>query len=86
MSTHAQAQEHTHAQAQEKFSVWVLWGEEPEYNQCEPLQYKFNTRAELDAFLLGIEEGDGWFGYDYVEGHKKPSLSEFENYTGENTL
>jgi len=83
MNTQAQAQ--AQAQAQEKFSVWVLWGEDPQYNQCEPLQYKFNTQAELDAFLLGVEQCDGWWGYDYIKGdsQNKPSLTEFENYTRE---
>ena len=62
-----------------KYSVWILWGEDPQEDQ-EPLQYEFNTQAELDAFLMGIEEGDGWFGYDYIIGQEEPKLSEFDNY------
>ena len=82
MNAQAQAQ----AQAQEKKTVWVLWGEEPEVAGNEPLKYEFNTQAELDAFLLGISEGDGWFGYDYIERDQQPSLTEFENYSGEDAL
>ena len=62
-----------------KYSVWILWGEDPQEDQ-EPLQYEFNTQGELNAFLMGIEEGDGWFGYDYIIGQKEPKLSEFDNY------
>lgn len=46
--------------------VTILWGESPEDGQ-EAITYKFNTKAELDAFHLGIAEMDGWLGWDEVE-------------------
>ena len=46
--------------------VTILWGENPEDGQ-EAITYKFNTKAELDAFHLGIAEMDGWLGWDEVE-------------------
>jgi len=46
--------------------VTILWGESPEDGQ-EAITYKFNTKAELDAFHLGIAEMDGWLGYEEVE-------------------
>ena len=48
----------------------ILWGRDPEDGQ-EAITYKFETKAELDAFYLGIAEMDGWLGYDddVEEGH-----------------
>ena len=43
--------------------ITILWGESPEHGQ--PAQtYSFATKAELDAFELGVAEMDGWLGYD----------------------
>ena len=46
--------------------VTILWGETPEDGQ-EAKTYTFKTKAELDAFHLGISEMDGWLGWDEVE-------------------
>lgn len=48
----------------------ILWGREP-YDGQAAVTYKFNTKAELDAFELGMAEMDGWLGYDdeVEEGH-----------------
>ena len=43
--------------------ITILWGECPEDGQ-EAVTYRFNTKAELDAFELGVAEMDGWLGYD----------------------
>jgi len=52
------------------YKISILWGQSPEDGQ-EAITYKFNTQAELDAFELGIDEMDGWLGYDddVPEGH-----------------
>ena len=52
------------------YKISILWGESPEDGQ-EAITYKFNTQAELDAFTIGIDEMDGWLGYDddVPEGH-----------------
>lgn len=50
----------------EDYKVTILWGQCPEDGQ-EAITYKFNTKAELDAFHLGIAEMDGWLGWDEVE-------------------
>ena len=49
------------------FKIWVAWGSDAgnaaEVNALKPEHYKlyeFDTRAELDAFLLGVTEMDGW--------------------------
>lgn len=54
-----------HAEIPERFSIQILWGQAPE-KDAEPQNYTFNTKAELDAFLLGIAEGDGWMGYEVI--------------------
>jgi len=53
-----------------KYKISILWGQSPEDGQ-EAVTYKFNTSEELDAFLLGIDEMDGWMGFDDTvdEGH-----------------
>lgn len=38
-------------------SVWIVWGTDPD--GMEPCFYAFPTRAELDAFLRGVEEAEG---------------------------
>jgi len=44
-------------------SITILWGESPEPYD-EPVTYTFNTDAELQAFIDGIEAGDGWMNYE----------------------
>jgi len=39
--------------------------EEWEYDGCDKW-YTFDTEAERNAFLLGINEADGWWGMRYV--------------------
>jgi hypothetical protein len=46
----------------EKPSVTILWGECPEPGD-KAKTYTFDTQAELDAFMLGVEEMDGWCGW-----------------------
>ena len=49
--------------------VTILWGESPEDGQ-EAITYKFKTEAEANAFRLGIDEMEGWLGYEEVsEGY-----------------
>lgn len=42
--------------------VHVLWGQCPEEDD-KPKTYTFKTKGELDAFMLGVAEMDGWMGY-----------------------
>jgi hypothetical protein len=32
----------------------------------EPQEYAFETRAELDAFLLGVTEAEGWLDSEHI--------------------
>ena len=52
------------------YKISILWGQCPEDGQ-KAITYKFKTKAELDAFELGISEMDGWLGYnnEVEEGH-----------------
>ena len=43
--------------------ISILWGECPEDGQ-KAVTYSFDTKAELDAFELGMTEMEGWLGYD----------------------
>ncbi len=47
------------------YEITILWGESPE-DDAEPKTYSFKTKAELEAFKLGINEMDGWQGWDIV--------------------
>ena len=40
-------------------TVKVLWG-----FQEDPKEYSFNTQAEADAFLFGVDESNGWLCYE----------------------
>jgi hypothetical protein len=43
-------------------SVWIGWGAQPDDGQ-EAIEYEFKTKAELAAFLFGVDEADGWLDY-----------------------
>ena len=43
-----------------KYKVNVLWGIYPEEVDIDPHEYIFNTKAEVDAFCMALEEHDGW--------------------------
>jgi len=47
------------------YPITILWGENPEPDAV-PEKYSFNTLAERDAFILGIEQCDGWQGYEVI--------------------
>ena len=53
-----------------KYKISILWGQTPDDGQ-EAVTYSFNTQEELNAFTLGVDEMDGWLGYDDTvnEGH-----------------
>lgn len=59
-----------------KPSITILWGQSPEEDD-EPKTYEFDTQAELDAFLLGIAEMDGWMGWREGE-----SINEYRHDRG----
>jgi len=62
-----------------KHTVWILWGEDPAEGS-DPIEYTFDTEKELQAFLQGIEEGDGWQGRAQIFSNKEPKRTEFDNY------
>ena len=43
--------------------ITILWGQWHEDGQ-EAVTYRFDTKAELDAFEYGMTEMEGWMGYD----------------------
>mgnify|MGYP004454526523 FL=1 len=45
------------------YKVTIIWGTDRE----EETSYAFETQEELDAFLLGIAECDGWWEYEIKE-------------------
>ena len=60
------------------YLVYVLWGESPEWADYHT--YGFETEREQHAFLVGIDEGEGWMGYMTGSGHNtdKKALEYFE--------
>ena len=47
------------------YTVTILWGECAEGTDT-PVTYEFSTEAEREAFLWGVEEMNGWLGYETV--------------------
>ena len=50
--------------------VTIIWGteavkgvDEPEENYTKKT-YEFETQTELNAFLKGVDEGNGWLEYE----------------------
>lgn len=59
-----------------KHEITILWGECPEPGQAAET-YRFDTEAELAAFLQGVEAMDGWMGWREVEpGYIHPANDE----------
>jgi len=54
------------SQTDNKHSVSILWGQVPE-DDDKPKTYTFDTQAELDAFMLGVKEMDGWMGWRVID-------------------
>ena len=46
--------------------ISILWGQCPEDGD-KAKTYTFKTKAELEAFGLGMAEMDGWCGWEEVE-------------------
>jgi hypothetical protein len=56
-----------------KFKVRILWGSKSHRkDNLEPAsKYAFATQGELDAFLLGVDESNGWHDYEVVQTQKE---------------
>ena len=50
--------------------VTIIWGTETVKGIDKPIEnytkktYQFETQAELNAFLKGVDEGNGWLEYE----------------------
>ena len=50
--------------------VRIGWGED--FDEEKPLDdqnvatYEFETLREMEAFLLGVDEGNGWLEYEVI--------------------
>ena len=53
------------------FKVRIKWGIAPELGDTTLTDYAFATQAELDAFMQGIDEMDGWSGYTVLDGDEE---------------
>ena len=54
----------------EKFKVKITWGV-TSWGDAQTKTYEFKTEKEMDAFLYGVDESNGWLSYDiaiYPEG------------------
>ena len=66
-----------------EFTVSIVWGE---FTENIPKSYNFQSEEELEAFLLGVEEANGWMDYNAVVHTKgkdqKFTLKEFDLNVG----
>ena len=47
-----------------KHRVVIIWGDDYELRtEGDPVVYEFSTQAELSAFMLGVDEAEGYAGY-----------------------
>ena len=61
------AVENTEATTEKPLKFRIIWGKHPEEGGSCVAEYEFNTRAEADAFWLGVEDSDGWDGFTLLE-------------------
>lgn len=51
--------------------VRIHWGEADfEYAQKPVIEYAFQTLGELNAFLLGVDESNGWMNYTQIDPNR----------------
>lgn len=62
--------------AKPKFRVCIRWGGSEEARKQGRCDYRFATEAELDAFLYGVDEAQGWLDYKIVRIVPKDKLEE----------
>ena len=51
-----------------KYKIGIVYGEYPSNSDYELQEYSFKTKAELDAFMHGVNEMDAW--RDGADGEK----------------
>ncbi len=49
-----------------KFTVKIIWGI-TSLPDSKASTYHFDTEKEMDAFLFGVDEANGWLEYQLVE-------------------
>jgi len=49
-----------------KFKVKITWGV-TSWGDDQTKVYEFDSEKELDAFLFGVDEANGWLEYEIVE-------------------
>ena len=52
-----------------KHTIKIVWGEHPCNSDWKVCEYAFKTDEELDAFMLGVNEMDGWHGFVTIGKH-----------------
>lgn len=62
--------------------VTILWGEAPDPGDENWETYHFATKAELDAFIMGVAEMDGWLGYESFE-HAEDCVARINDIRGD---
>jgi len=56
-------------------SVTIKWGDHIPDDEKPVETYRFDTKAELDAFMQGVEEAIGWLAHQVLEdsrNHQDP--------------
>jgi hypothetical protein len=53
--------------SKEEFSITIHWGQPMSREENPPVTYEFDTKKELEAFMLGVDEMDGWMEYVIIE-------------------
>lgn len=54
----------------EQHEVTILWAERPEAED-RATTYSFDSLAELNAFMLGVTEAEGWLGLHVVHDSRE---------------
>ena len=70
------------AEPEKPFTVAIKWGRDTEPGD-KPIHYNFATEAELDAFLWGVQEMDGWAGYTVIDNDGEEPADDEADETAE---
>ena len=59
----------------------------PSNSDYELQEYSFNTQAELDAFMHGVDESNGWHSYNVIgKNGDFATLADLKEYYGDEGL
>jgi len=67
-----------------KHKISIVWGEDPSNSNYTLQKYSFKTKDELDAFMYGVDESNGWHSYNVIGKNRDfATIADLKEYYGD---